>query len=53
MDDAVRPLDVAESTLNTDDIIGNKRLYDAFGVPCDDAPHSSEMNRLKMSWDRS
>ena len=38
MDDAVRPLDVAESTLNTDDIIGNKRLYDAFDTPWDDAP---------------
>lgn len=37
-DDAARLFDVAESILNTSDIRGNKRLYDAFDVPCDDAP---------------
>lgn len=29
---------VAESILNTGDIRGNKRLFDAFDIPCDDAP---------------
>lgn len=37
-DDAARLFDVAESILNTNDIRGNKRLFDAFDVPCDDAP---------------
>jgi hypothetical protein len=37
-DEAARLFDVAESILNTNDIRGNKRLYDAFDVPCDDAP---------------
>lgn len=37
-DDAARLFDVAESILNTGDIRGNKRLYDAFDVPCDEAP---------------
>jgi len=37
-DNAARLFDVAESILNTGDIRGNKRLYDAFDVPCDDAP---------------
>ena len=37
-DEAARLFDVAESILNTSDIRGNKRLYDAFDVPCDDAP---------------
>lgn len=37
-DEAARLFDVAESILNTGDIRGNKRLYDAFDVPCDDAP---------------
>lgn len=37
-DDAARLFDVAESILNTSDIRGNKRLFDAFDVPCDDAP---------------
>lgn len=37
-DDTARLFDVAESILNTGDIRGNKRLYDAFDVPCDDAP---------------
>ena len=37
-DDAARLFDVAESILNTGDIRGNKRLFDAFDVPCDDAP---------------
>lgn len=37
-DDAARLFDVAESILNTHDIRGNKRLYDAFDVPCDEAP---------------
>lgn len=37
-DDAARLFDVAESILNTGDLRGNKRLYDAFDVPCDEAP---------------
>lgn len=37
-DNTLRLFDVAESILNTGDIRGNKRLYDAFDVPCDDAP---------------
>jgi len=37
-DDAALLFDVAESILNTGDIRGNKRLYDAFDVPCDEAP---------------
>lgn len=37
-DDAARLFDVAESILNTGDIRGNKRLYDAFDIPCDEAP---------------
>ncbi len=37
-DEAARLFDVAESILNTGDLRGNKRLYDAFDVPCDDAP---------------
>ena len=37
-DEATRLFDVAESILNTGDLRGNKRLYDAFDVPCDDAP---------------
>lgn len=37
-DDAARLFDVAESILNTDDLRGNKRLHDAFDVPCDEAP---------------
>ena len=37
-DDAARLFDVAESILNTGDIRGNKRLFDAFDIPCDDAP---------------
>ena len=37
-DESARLFDVAESILNTGDIRGNKRLYDAFDVPCDDAP---------------
>ena len=36
--DTARLFDVAESILNTGDIRGNKRLYDAFDVPCVDAP---------------
>ena len=30
--------EVAESILNTGDIRGNKRLFDAFDVPCDESP---------------
>ena len=37
-DEAARLFEVAESILNTSDIRGNKRLYDAFDVPGDDAP---------------
>jgi hypothetical protein len=37
-DEAGRLFDVAESILNTGDLRGNKRLYDAFDVPCDEAP---------------
>ena len=37
-DDSARLFDVAESILNTGDLSGNKRLHDAFDVPCDDAP---------------
>ncbi|MEQ1917514.1 MAG: hypothetical protein ABL856_12400 [Gallionella sp.] len=37
-DEAARLFDAAESILNTNDIRGNKRLYDAFDVPCDEAP---------------
>jgi hypothetical protein len=37
-DDAARLFDVAESILNTGDLRGNKRLHDAFDVPCDEAP---------------
>lgn len=38
-DESARLFDVAESILNTGDIRGNKRLYDAFDIPCDEAPH--------------
>lgn len=37
-DESARLFDVAESILNTGDLRGNKRLHDAFDVPCDDAP---------------
>ncbi|ARU21559.1 phosphoenolpyruvate-protein phosphotransferase [Ralstonia solanacearum] len=37
-DTTARLFEVAESILNTGDIRGNKRLYDAFDVPCDNAP---------------
>lgn len=37
-EDSARLFDVAESILNTGDLRGNKRLHDAFDVPCDDAP---------------
>ena len=37
-EDAARLFDVAESILNTGDLRGNKRLHDAFDVPCDEAP---------------
>lgn len=37
-DETARLFDVAESILNTGDIRGNKRLYDAFDVPGDEAP---------------
>ncbi len=37
-DDTARLFDVAESILNTGDLRGNKRLYDAFDVPGDSAP---------------
>ena len=37
-DDSARLFDVAESMMNTGDLHGNKRLHDAFDVPCDDAP---------------
>lgn len=37
-DDTLRLFDVAESILNTGDIRGLKKLYDAFDVPCEDAP---------------
>ena len=37
-DEALRLFDVAESILNTSDIRGDKRLYDAYDVPGNDAP---------------
>lgn len=37
-EDIARLFDVAETILNTGDIRGNKRLYDAFEVPSDDEP---------------
>ena len=37
-DESARLFDVAESILNTGDLSGNKRLHDAFDVPCDEAP---------------
>lgn len=37
-DESARLFDVAESILNTADIRGSKRLYDAFDIPCDEAP---------------
>ena len=37
-DDTIRLFDAAESILNAGDIRGMKKLYDAFEVPCDDAP---------------
>ncbi|MDB0530054.1 hypothetical protein LBW56_25655, partial [Ralstonia solanacearum] len=37
-DATARLFEVAESILNTADIRGNKRLYDAFDVPCDEPP---------------
>ncbi len=37
-DATARLFEIAESILNTADIRGNKRLYDAFDVPCDDPP---------------
>ncbi len=37
-DDTLRLFDVAESILNTGDIRGMKKLYDAYEVPCEDAP---------------
>jgi hypothetical protein len=37
-DESDRLFDVAESILNTADIRGSKRLYDAFDIPCDEAP---------------
>lgn len=37
-DESARLFDVAESILNTGDIRGSKRLYDAFDIPCDEAP---------------
>ena len=37
-DESARLFDVAESILNTGDLCGNKRLHDAFDVPCDEAP---------------
>lgn len=37
-EDTARLFDVAETILNTNDIRGRKRLYDAFDVPCDDQP---------------
>ena len=37
-EDTARLFDVAETILNTGDIRGNKRLYDAFEVPSDDEP---------------
>ncbi len=37
-EDTARLFDVAESILNTGDLRGNKRLHDAFDVPCDEAP---------------
>jgi hypothetical protein len=46
-DDTARLFDVAESILNTGDIRGNKRLYDAFEVPGDDAPPFIWNERVK------
>lgn len=37
-DDSAKLFDVAESILNTGDLRGNKRLHDAFDVPCVEAP---------------
>jgi hypothetical protein len=37
-DESARLFDVAESILNTGDIRGSKRLYNAFDIPCDEAP---------------
>ena len=37
-DDTARLFDVAETIQNTNDIRGNKRLYDAFDVPSNDEP---------------
>jgi hypothetical protein len=37
-EDTARLFDVAETILNTNDIRGRKRLYDAFDVPCGDQP---------------
>ncbi|WP_247424192.1 hypothetical protein [Ralstonia pseudosolanacearum] len=37
-DATARLFEIAESILNTADIRGNKRLYDAFDVPCDEPP---------------
>lgn len=37
-EESARLFDVAESILNTGDLRGNKRLHDAFDVPCNDAP---------------
>lgn len=37
-DDTLRLFDAAESIVNAGDIRGMKKLYDAFEVPCDDAP---------------
>ncbi|MFN4343407.1 MAG: hypothetical protein ACK4FE_15440 [Azonexus sp.] len=47
-DDAARLFDVAESILNTGDIRGNKRLFDAFDIPCDDAPPFIWNDRIKQ-----
>ena len=47
-DDAARLFDVAESILNTGDIRGNKRLFDAFDIPCDDAPPFIWNDRVKQ-----
>lgn len=37
-DESAKLFDTAESIVNTSDLRGNKRLHDAFDVPCDDAP---------------
>lgn len=47
-DDAARLFDVAESILNTGDIRGNKRLFDTFDIPCDDAPPFIWNDRVKQ-----